>query len=393
MLSKIATNHKHSKGRLFQDDLSLELNCFQIDRDRIINSGSFRRLAYKTQVFANHVGDHYRTRLTHSLEVAQIARTIAKSMNLCEDLAETLALSHDMGHPPFGHAGEEALNLCMAEYGGFDHNAQTIKIVTELEKCYAQYDGLNLSWETLEGIVKHNGPLTGQYTAQKKDLDPVIKKYNSANDLDLDKFASLEAQIASLSDDIAYNNHDLEDGCRAGIIFIDELEPLELMWDIIKAIKKKHGNLSQQRLIFESIRHMKHCMIIDLIDTTNARIKSLGIETHQDVKNANQNIACFSESFEQYNKTIKKLLMTKVYKHYQVNKMTHKAKDIVQKLFTVFMNDASCLPTEWQNLIDQERSNDIKARVICDYIAGMTDRFVIKEYMSFFDLSQRNILY
>lgn len=393
MLSKIAAHSKNSRGRLYEDDLTTVSNCFQRDRDRIINSGAFRRLAYKTQVFVNHVGDHYRTRLTHSLEVSQIARTIAGSMNLCEDLAETLALSHDIGHPPFGHAGEDALNFCMSKFGGFDHNAQTIKIVTELEKRYAGYDGLNLTWETLEGIAKHNGPLIGSKAAKQKALDPIIIKCNKLLELELDKFASLEAQIASLSDDIAYNNHDLEDGCRAKLITVEELESVELISKTIRTVEKKYGKLPSQRLIFEATRYMKQHMIADLIKTTTAKIKELGIETCEEIRNADQPLVCTSEVFTKYNLEIREILTRKVYNHYKVSKMSNKARHIIIELFKIFMNDPACLPTEWKSLIKDQTNEEKKARVICDYISGMTDRFVIKEYQSFFDLSQSNIFY
>lgn len=393
MLNKIATQSRNSRGRLYKDDLSTVSNCFQRDRDRIINSGAFRRLAYKTQVFANHIGDHYRTRLTHSLEVSQIARTIASAMSLSEDLSETLALAHDLGHPPFGHAGEYALNICMKDFGGFDHNAQTLKIITELEKRYADYDGLNLTWETLEGIVKHNGPLSGEHAYTKKDIHSIIKKYNKDNDLELNKFSSLESQIASLSDDMAYNNHDLEDGCRAGLIAIEELESIDLLWKTIKTVEKNFGKIPQQRMIFEATRYMKHYMIADLIQNTNAKIKELGIETCQDVRNAGQPIACLSGVFAEYIIHIKSLLTKRVYNHYTVNKMTSKARYIVMELFNTFMNDPSCLPPEWKILIKDTSSDQRKAVVICDYIAGMTDRFVVKEYQSFFDFSQNNMFY
>ena len=392
MLNKLATLAKDSKGRLYADELSTVSNCFQRDRDRIINSGAFRRLAYKTQVFVNHIGDHYRTRLTHSLEVAQIARTIASSMGLCEDLAETLALSHDIGHPPFGHAGEDALDLCMKNYGGFDHNAQTIKIITKLEKRYADYDGLNLTWETLEGIAKHNGPLTGRYSNTGKKPHSIITEYNTLNDLELDKFPSVEAQVASFSDDIAYNNHDLEDGCRAGLISIDELKSIDFLWEMVRYVEKKHGSLPLQRLIFEATRYMKQNMIADLIKTTMNRVRELGISNISDIRNCDQMVVSMSETYRIYNVQIKNLLSKEVYNHYRVNKMTNKARRIIRELFSIFMHDPDCLPTEWRMQFD-DNNEPLKASVICDYIAGMTDRFVIKEYQSFFDLSQNNIFY
>jgi dGTPase len=388
VLNKIACIPNLSKGRLYSEDEHPHVNCFLHDRDRIINSAAFRRLGYKTQVFVNHEGDHYRTRLTHSIEVAQIARNVSMALGLNPDLAETIALSHDLGHPPFGHAGEDALNLAMADFGGFDHNAQTIKIISKLEKRYASFDGLNLCWETLEGIAKHNGPLTGVNSSKKKPLHLFIENFNSNFDLALDKFPSLEAQVANHSDDIAYNNHDLEDGCRAGLIEFDELSQIELIYNALRAVEKEYGNIQKQRLIFETIRKIKQMMIKDLLQSSQERIKDLRIETLDDVRNCSDNLIDFSEEFAILNQQIKSMLHSKLYNHFKVNKMTNKAKRVVGELFHILMNDPNCLPTEWQLLISDKNNDLSKAITICDYISGMTDRFIIREYRSFFELSQ-----
>ena len=388
MLNKIASNPELSRGRLFNEQSDKHRNCFQRDRDRVIHSAAFRRLAYKTQVFVNHEGDHYRTRLTHSLEVAQIARTISNNLGLCTDLVETLALSHDIGHPPFGHAGEDALNQMMVDYGGFDHNAQTIRILTNLERNYSSFDGLNLTWESLEGIAKHNGPLIGKYGDKNKKIHSIITSYNNKHDLCLDKFPSLEAQIASVSDDIAYNNHDIEDGCRAGLIKIEDFLDIKLIRDVLAEVQKNYGPLPDQKLVFAITRKIINLMVEDVLKATTQKISDLNIKSSEDIRNCDQMIGNFSEEFLIFNQQIKQILQAKVYNHYKINKMTNKAKRIVKELFKIFMNDPRCLPTEWQILIPTKVEEAFKANVICDFIAGMTDRYVIKEYRTFFDISQ-----
>jgi len=287
----------------------------QRDRDRIIHSAAFRRLEYKTQVFVNHEGDHYRTRLTHSLEVSQLARGLARSLRLNEELAEALALAHDLGHTPFGHAGEDGLAAVAKEYGGFDHNAQTIRILTQLENRYADFDGLNLTWETLEGIAKHNGPLLG---AGKKPLPRALKYYADQHDLELHSHASAEAQVAAIADDIAYNNHDLDDGLRAGFFQLEDLLILPLMGDMIKEVMAQHPMLSPQRQSHEIIRRMVFAMMKDVLDTTQARIKQLRVDSPDTVRHLGQTLVTFSPEMEIVNRSVKSFLMKRMYRHYKV---------------------------------------------------------------------------
>jgi len=381
VLANYASDPSKSKGRLYQEtreNFDSIRDEFQRDQDRIVHSASFRRLQYKTQVFANHEGDHYRTRLTHSQEVARIAGSIARNLDLNQDLAETISLAHDLGHAPFGHAGEDALNEVLANGTRFDHNAQTFKIITCLEKRYAEFDGLNLTWESLEGIIKHNGPI-------KKNIHPIVEAYCQKQDLLLDTYPSLEAQISGISDDIAYCNHDVEDGIRSGLIAIEDLAKIDLIYDQIKLVSNKYPGLETQRLIYESIRRVMRLMIKDLIDNTKLNIKNSGIETIEDVRNYHKEIVEFSSEIKDYHILIKSTLKEKVYNHYKVSRMTNKAKRIVKDLFKIYMNDSDCLPTNWRKLIikGDEAHN---AMIVVDYIAGMTDRFAIQEYKSFFDL-------
>lgn len=386
MLASYASDPAYSKGRLYKQENCKFRNVFQRDRDRIIHSAAFRRLEYKTQVFVNHEGDHYRTRLTHSLEVAQVARSIARILLLCEDLTECLALAHDLGHPPFGHAGEDALNQAMKEFGGFDHNAHTIKILTSLEHRYASFDGLNLTWETLEGIAKHNGPLTGKYSTKKSNPNNAIFEYSKKHDLKLDSFPSLEAQVASLADDIAYNNHDLEDGLRANLFTVSDLKEISYLGDIIRYVEKKHPNLEKRRLIHEFIRKMVNNMVMDLLETTKKNIEKYNIQTIDDVRNAKKAMVEFSETITSYNKELKEFLRSNMYRHYKVNRMTSKSKMIVIELFEAFYNEPGCLPTKWQKKA-QKGDDYERAQVVGDFIAGMTDRFALKEHSSIFDIS------
>ena len=370
----------HSRGRFYAEEESPGRTAFQRDRDRIIHCAAFRRLEYKTQVFVNHEGDHYRTRLTHSLEVAQIARSVSRSLGLNEDLAEALALAHDLGHTPFGHAGEDALHELMIPFGGFDHNAHTIKILTQLEHRYAAFDGLNLTWETLEGIAKHNGPLTG------KTIPAAIANYNHHHNLELDTYPSLEAQVASLADDIAYNNHDIEDGLRAGLFTIEALENLPYVGDIIRATLKHYQGISQQRLVHESIRRMIHGMVDDLLNTTKRQLEASAITSVDDVRHIGRAIVSFSPEMERNNHTLKTFLMENMYRHYKVNRMTSKARRVVGDLFTLFLGEPECLPKEWYHIAGKSGSEQT-ASAVCDFIAGMTDRFALKEHEQLFDLS------
>ena len=354
----------------------------QRDRDRIIHSTAFRRLEYKTQVFVNHEGDHYRTRLTHSLEVAQLARCIARTLELNEDLAEALALAHDLGHPPFGHAGEDGLNAAMKDFGGFDHNAQTIRIITHLENKYADFDGLNLTWEVLEGIAKHNGPLVGR--PNSKPLPRALKYYTEQQDLELQNYASMEAQVAAIADDIAYNNHDIDDGLRAGFFKLEDLELLPLLGDLIKEVRAQHPMLSGQRHAHEVIRRMINRMVGDVLVTTRGNVTRLRIASPDHVRQAGVALVAFSSEMELVNKSIKSFLFKHMYRHFKVNRMTSKARRVVGELFEFFLNEPNCLPSVWYAQTDGARTQRT-AEIIADFIAGMTDRFALEEYARVFD--------
>ncbi len=383
-LAPYASLSVNSRGRYFPEEESITRSKFQRDRDRIIHSAAFRRLEYKTQVFVNHEGDHYRTRLTHSLEVAQIARSISKLLHLNDDLAEALALAHDLGHTPFGHAGEDSLSEAMAEFGGFDHNAQSIKILTQLEQRYAEFDGLNLTWETLEGIAKHNGPLTG-LLSNGKPLARVITDYNAIYDLDLHTYPSAEAQVAALSDDIAYNNHDVEDGVRAGLLSVKELRRLPLVGDIIQEVQGKYAKLPEQRLIHEVNRRLIGLMVQDVVAETLKNIEAFSVKTADDVRQLDRPLVTFSASMQEYNDCLKAFLHANMYRHYKVNRMTSKARRIITGLFSLLHKEPQCMPTEWRKLTLGKDARET-AIVVADFIAGMTDRFAIKEYKSLFDM-------
>lgn len=384
-LAKYACHPSQSRGRLYPESECTMRSPHQRDRDRIIHSAAFRRLEYKTQVFVNHEGDHYRTRLTHSLEVSQLARGIARSLKLNEDLAEALALAHDLGHTPFGHAGEEGLHAAMKDYGGFDHNAQTIRILTHLEHRYADFDGLNLTWETLEGIAKHNGPLLG---AGKQELPRAMKYYAVQQDLELHSYASAEAQVAAIADDIAYNNHDLDDGLRAGFFDLEDLLILPLLGDIIKEVMSQHPMLSPQRLSHEIIRRMVNKMVADVLETTKARIKQFRVDSPDTVRHLGQPLVSFSKEMEVVNRSVKSYLMKNMYRHFRVNRMSSKAKRVVGELFDFFINEPNCLPSVWYAQTDGPHSPRT-AELIGDFIAGMTDRFALEEHARIFDPTTR----
>ena len=372
----LASDPQRSRGRLIREQPDPIRTPYQRDRDRIVHSTAFRRLKYKTQVFVNHEGDHFRTRLTHSLEVSQIARTLARALGLDEDLAETLALSHDLGHPPFGHAGEDGLAAVMAPYGGFDHNEQALRILVMLERRYARFQGLNLAWETLEGAVKHNGPLAGPLAT--RPLPAFIRNYSATVwDLDLERFSSLEAQVAALSDDIAYNSHDLDDGLRAGVFTVAELMELPGIGPLFREVHKKFPKATEGQRIHEAIRRMVRWLVCDVLAQTNRNIQELGAKTAADIRQAPTAQVTFSPETDAALKTIKAFLMRRMYRHYRVNRMTAKARRIVGDLFQAFMDAPECLPTEWQLTTDNKGA---LARQIADYIAGMTDRYAIKEH-------------
>jgi len=375
-LAPYACDPAQSRGRLVPEPEDPTRSPYQRDRDRIIHSAAFRRLEYKTQVFVNHEGDHYRTRLTHSLEVAQLARSISRSLGLNEDLAEALALAHDLGHTPFGHAGEDALKEAMKEFGGFDHNAQTLRILTKLEHRYAAFDGLNLTWETLEGIAKHNGPVVQPPRA--------MAEYAGQHDLELRSYASAEAQVASLADDIAYNNHDIDDGLRSGLFTIARISEVPLVGESVAEVSRRYPKLEEQRLIHESIRRMIHAMVIDLLAETEARIAKERIESAHDVRHLGRPLVAFSASMQSHIAALKSFLREHMYRHWRVNRMTSKARRVVTELFAFFLAEPECLPGEWLKLADKPGSRKT-AEVAADYLAGMTDRFVIDEYERIFN--------
>lgn len=381
-LASYAVTPAHSRGRLVAETECSMRTPHQRDRDRIIHSAAFRRLEYKTQVFVNHEGDHYRTRLTHSLEVSQLARSLARCLRLNEELAEALALAHDLGHTPFGHAGEDGLNEAMKEFGGFDHNAQTIRILTRLEQRYAAFDGLNLTWETLEGIAKHNGPLLGTVTA--KPLPRALADYASLHDLELATFASLEAQIAAISDDIAYNNHDIEDGLRAGFFSLKELAELPLIGDICHHVNKEYPDALEHRVAHEVIRRLINQMVADVLKTTEENIVTRKIETCEDIRHSAVSTAHFSVAMEANNRVIKDFLFTRMYRHYKVNRMASKARRVVKELFAFLLTEPECLPPMWR-LLTEGASSQKTAEIVADYIAGMTDRFALEEHARYFD--------
>ncbi len=382
MLARFASNPSHSKGRLYpeKDSLSI-LSPFELDRYRIIESTAFRRLEYKTQVFVNHEGDHYRNRLTHSLEAAEIAKAISKALNISSELSESLTLAHDLGHAPFGHAGEDALQEVMQDLGAdFSHNIHTLTLVTEIEHRHPQFQGMNLSWEMIDGIAKHNGPIIG------KVIPPILLSYAKTYNLELDKYSSLEAQISSFADDIAYNNHDIDDGFRAGLITLDELQELDIFGEIIKQVKTEYPNCEKHILLHESIQRMKNMMILDLIESTKNNINKFSIKTNQDIRELKHPLACFSERIENYHQQIKKFLMSKVYTHHSVMRMANIGKRIIKGLFSLYMDDFACLPEFLQAKISANNKREA-AIIIGNFIACMSDRYAIAEYQSFFEAS------
>jgi dGTPase len=350
--------------------------AFQRDRDRVIHSTAFRRLKHKTQVFVAHESDHYRTRLTHSLEVAQIARTLARTLGLDEDLTECVALAHDLGHTCFGHAGEEALHAAMAPYGGFDHNAQTLRVLTKLECRHVGFDGLNLTWESLEGVVKHNGPL-------HPPLPAAIAEYVAGHDLELETFPGAEAQVAALADDIAYNAHDLDDGLRAGLFGLDDLSGLALVGPTCAAIRSAYPDIEPARAAGELVRRLVGAMVADALAETRARISKARPASADAVRRLGHPVVAFSVPFGHQMAAIKGFLFERMYRHHTVNAMTSRARDVVRALFERYLSDPAQLPAQWQaraNAGDRPRL----ARAVADYIAGMTDNFALLEHKRLF---------
>jgi dGTPase len=378
-----ACDPSRSRGRIYPEPESPMRTAYQRDRDRIVHSTAFRRLKHKTQVFVFHEGDHYRTRLTHSLEVSQIARAIARALGLDEDLAEALALAHDLGHTPFGHAGEEALGAAMAPWGGFDHNVQTFRLLTVLERRYAAFDGLNLTWETLEGTAKHNGPLIGPGVSAKNrahDLAAAFADFCATRvDLRLDTWPSAEAQVAALADDIAYNNHDIDDGLRAGLFAVADMAEAPLAGPIFAAVAERHPGLDETRLIHESIRCIINAMVTDLVSKTKEKIDLERPGDPDAVRTLGRPLVAFSPAMAEHNRALKRFLFQKMYRHERVNRMTDRARAVVGDLFGLYRERPDRLPPEWQRDCDG-RSEVGVMRVIADYIAGMTDRYALLEH-------------
>ena len=387
-LAPYASDPVRSRGRLHAEPESPTRSLHQRDRDRIIHSAAFRRLQYKTQVFVYHEGDHYRTRLTHSLEVAQIARSISRSLGLNEDLAEALALAHDLGHTPFGHAGEDALNAAMAPFGGFDHNEQTFRILTRLEQRYADFDGLNLTWETLEGTVKHNGPLI-EAGEDEAVLPDSIARFSRDFDLELSSHAGPEAQVAALADDIAYNNHDIDDGLRARLFAPEDLAELPLVGPNLKAVWKAYSDLEPGRLAHECVRRVISEMVNDLLAETRRRLAEARPQSADELRALGHPVVAFSESMREKNRGLKAFLFERMYRHYRVNRMITKARRVVTELFDLYLSEPRCLPDEWQALAGAPGEPET-ARLVADYIAGMTDRYAMEEHRRLFDAYARS---
>ena len=362
-----------TRGRLVNEEESAHRTCFQRDRDRIIHSSAFRRLKHKTQVFVEHEGDYFRTRLTHSIEVAQVARTMAGALGLNGELTEAIALAHDLGHTPFGHTGEDALDALMQPFGGFDHNAQAVKIVTSLERHYAEFDGLNLTWETLEGLAKHNGPVIGA-------LPHALADYNQRHDLELHTHASAEAQVAALSDDIAYNNHDLHDGLRAGLFTEEDICALPIVGAAFAEVDAAYPNLDPTRRMHEALRRVFGVMVSDVIATSRANLSISGAETAQDIRELSKPVIMFSSDLWRDLKVIREFLFTRMYRAPSVVEMRMRVTMVVEDLFPMFMQRTELLPAEWRADVEQASDEVALARIVADYISGMTDRFAQQEH-------------
>jgi dGTPase len=387
--SIFACDPGRSRGRLFREPPSKTRSPFRRDCDRVIHSTAFRRLKHKTQVFIFHEGDHYRTRLTHSLEVAQIARAMARQLGLDEDLTETLALAHDLGHPPFGHAGERALDACLQSHGGFDHNAQTLRVVTSLEHRYPEFDGLNLSWESLEGIVKHNGPLTEQDGAaagryRGRGIPAGIAEYNMKYDLELWSFASLEAQVAAIADDIAYDAHDIDDGLRAGLFTVDDLKIMPLTAGMIAEIGRRYPALDDDRRGAELVRELISYLIGSAIFEARRRLDAAGLQSVKEVRNHGEVLIAFPAEIAQAETEIKSFLRDRMYRHPRVMRVMGEAEQILFELFAHYQKTPGDLPPEWLPA-DASDSETGPARQIGNFIAGMTDRFALIEHQRLFD--------
>jgi dGTPase len=379
-----------SRGRLHKEAPSKTRGAFERDRDRIIHSTAFRRLKFKTQVFVYHEGDHYRSRLSHSIEVAQVARSLARLLKVDEDLAETCALAHDLGHTPFAHVGEDALKECMIPYGGFSHNDQTLRIVTKLEKKYPGFDGLNLSWESLEGLVKHNGPVVKK--GKKTQFEITLGALKDEMDLKLGTYASLEAQIAGIADDIAYNSHDLDDGLTAGFFLLEDLEQVGWVHDIIQKKRKEYPGIDTYLLGQEMIRDVMGTYVMDVLSETRKRLEALGAGSADDIRHAQTQTVALSAEMKKKDRNLRDFLWARFYRHHQVSRVRLKVFKVVQDLFTAFMEHRRCLPPDWLKQVSETpagwKAEEWHARTVADYIAGMTDRLAIMEHKDLFDAYQ-----
>jgi len=373
MRAPYASDPAQSRGRLYPEEESTFRTCFQRDRDRIIHSSAFRRLKHKTQVFIEHEGDYFRTRLTHSIEVAQVARTIAGALDLDTELTEAVALAHDLGHTPFGHTGEDALERLMAPYGGFDHNAQAIRIVTSLERHYAEFDGLNLTWETLEGLAKHNGPVTGP-------LPYALADYNALHDLELQTHASAEAQVAAISDDVAYNHHDLHDGLRAELFSTDELAALPILQDCFAEVDRRYPGLNYYRRRHEALRRFFGVLVEDVIAVARTRLAEIDPQSAADVRHAGRTVIRFSQPLFEDLKVTRAFLFERMYRAPSVVKMRAEVTAMIDALFPFLMAHPDRLPKQWRKDVDEAQGETALARIVADYIAGMTDRFAIQSH-------------
>ncbi len=371
-----------SRGRKVDEAESRTRTPFARDRDRIIHATAFRRLKEKTQVFVAHEGDHFRTRLTHSLEVAQIARSLATALGLDPDLAETLALGHDLGHPPFGHAGEDELQVQMQPFGGFDHNVQTFRVVTKLERRYPRFDGLNLTWETLEGLIKHNGPVVDQL---EKPSWKAIAEFDTQYELRLSTWASAEAQVAALADDIAYNNHDVDDGVQAGLFGLDELMSVPLIGPHVAGARADYPDCDPGILRLEAVRRMIGAMVDDVLAETRRRAESSRVQSAEDVRMLGHALVSFSRDMIEDLSALRLFLMERMYRHWRVNRTRSQARRMLAEMFQLYMTEPDVLPGEWHARV-QGRDDAGRARVVCDYMAGMTDRFAMEEHRKLFHL-------
>ena len=380
-----ACDPANSRGRLWPETESPTRTPFQRDRDRIIHSTAFRRLKHKTQVFIAHEGDHYRTRLTHTIEVAQIARALARAFRADEDLAEAVALVHDFGHTPFGHTGEDALADCMTDFGGFDHNEQALRVVTKLERRYAEFDGLNLTWETLEGLVKHNGPLADTSgRGLKGDVPRSIRLYNELQDLRIDQYASLEAQCAALADDIAYDAHDIDDGLRSGLLTLEMLADAELPALILAEVSEKYPKLDPVRRAHELVRRQITRMVEDVISASQARIAEAGPKSADEVRAAGQPMVIFSPEMSAQEKLLKAFLYKRLYRNPTVMKVREGADQVVRELFQRYMAEPAEMPEGWRDVLGRA-DEAVRARHVADFLAGMTDHYALKEHQRLFD--------